>query len=194
MSNIIPFVLPVATEAPKATVALPGLKRFHTAQEIRDILKAAGANASKVSVKVGSSLTYVTVTVRDHKVLQLVEKVAADLDSWKMSMDDCVSGQSLNVELSHQAKEAMAAPFMETINYVASHSIPVLGQGLEVTPEILIWHDNQGLYLCTRSNVRRSYIWTKDVIAKETWAISKLALDLASLTYVVEAEKTVKAA
>jgi len=194
MSNIIPFVLPVVATAPKTVVTLAGPKRFHTPQEIRDILKAAGANASKVSVKVNSSANYITVTVRDHKVLPLVEKIAADLDSWKSDMGDCASGQAVNVELSHAAKEAMAAPFMDVINYVASHAIPVMGQGQEIAPDILIWHNTQGLWLETRSGVRRSYIWTRNVVAQEPSALAKLALDLASLTNVVETEKATKAA
>ena len=173
--------------------------RFHTAQEIRDILKAKGANASKVSVKVGSSLTYVTVTIRDHTVKAIVEAACKELHTWSMDNTDYVEGQSVHAEMSEAAKAAYRAPFMELAGTLHQGEELRDGQGREVAPGILLWHNRGYYYLATRYStgnleVRGSQIWAQDFVVGKDYSIERMAYWLAELTEVMAAQTAAKVA
>lgn len=213
-TNIIPFPSQNATVTAAAeTLAwltdkpLPVLppapvverKKFHTVQEIRDILKAKGANASKVSVRVRSSASYVQVTIRDHKVKAMVEATCKELNSWSMSMDDCCSGQSVDCEMSDAATATYRAPFMELAGTLHQGEELRDGQGREVAPGILLWHNRGYYYLATRYStgnleVRGSQIWAQDFVVGKDYSVERMAYWLAELTEVVAAQTTAKVA
>jgi hypothetical protein len=88
--------------------------KFLSTAEVRAILKSAGFNARQVTVKSGSSDTYITAMVRDPKVnVAKVKAVIAPYHTWHMDNTDYVTGQSIRVEVSPEVRDTQAAPYVE---------------------------------------------------------------------------------
>ncbi len=155
------------------------MSTFKTTAEIRQILKAAGINSKRASVAARHSLTYVTITVRDHTALAATKAAVKGLNTWSMDNTDYVEGQSVTVTLSDEAREAISAPFVATVEAAA---IPEMNSGNEILPGVILWNTQQGVYVSkSNSQERRPYVCAFDIEAKPPWAISRLAFNIAEL-------------
>jgi len=149
---------------------------------LRTLLKAnLGLSARKVTVSARNSINYLTITIRDASVdIQAVRDLAASLSTWSMAIDDYVSGQSINVELTEEVKTALAGPLLEEIKRVSAKV--VLNQGEGLSTGAVLWLTDQGFYIARSATGKRgTYIWQHDVRAGSEWAIAKLALDASQI-------------
>lgn len=183
-AKIIPF--PVQ-DAP-APVPARHPSKFYTPAEIRVMLKERGVNARMASVRCGSSLTYVTITIRMAAARAKVEALAKELNTWSMGMDDCVSGQSVHAELSEAAKEELRAPYMALASNLGE--IPEGNSGRQLLPGVLLWNSDRGLYVstCAPHYTRRPAVWTRDLLACHEWAVKTMALFIAEVVEIAAQE------
>jgi hypothetical protein len=150
-----------------------------TPAELRTLLKAnLGLHAKQVSVKQGHSLCYLTITIRAASVnVAAVEQFAKTFNTWSMDMTDYVTGQSVDVVLSDEVREALAAPFIPVIE---SATLPDDRQGTEIVPGVMLWNVDRNCYLSSRTSSDRSQnVWTQDLAMKSPCTVRRLALSLA---------------
>lgn len=155
---------------------------FIQPKSLRALLKQSlGLSSRKVSVSKGSSITYLTITVRDASVdLQAVKDFAARLSTWSMSIDDCCTGQSISVEIPREVKASLAAPFIEEIKRVAP--TVRMDSGERLSTGAILWLTDQGFHISRPDTQKRgTYIWSHDVLLGAEWAVSKLAFDASQI-------------
>lgn len=149
--------------------------------ELRALLKTnLGLNARQVTVKKDSSLRYLSIIIRDAGVdIGKVKQFAKGFSTWSMDMTDYVTGQSVNVYLTREVEDALAAPFLQVIEAAA---LPGDRAGLEILPGFMIWNIDGWVHLSARgSQDRTTNVGLFDVKMKTPWAIRSLALNLALL-------------
>lgn len=179
MSNIIPFVLPSEVSAPAVT---PTFDRkpydFYTTKEISQRIKAVtGYNSKQCSVKSGSSLRYVTVTVRDPKVdVAVVEEAVKAMHTWVMAPDDCVRGQSITVETTPEVDDIHAEPFI--LSVTGAEFPENVGGAVEVVPGVYLVNDGHNCFISDLGYNRGQYVFTRDYLIREKWAVRRLAIQV----------------
>lgn len=148
------------------------------APALRALIKQnLGYNARQVTVSGGSSIRYLTVTVRDPAVdLQKVRQLAKSLDTWTMDVTDYCEGQSVNVKTTSEVDDAHGAPFVAEI----AATVPTVpeGKGVTLSNGCVLWHSDGEFYV-TRGTARGCYIRARDVLIMTDWAIKALALHMA---------------
>ena len=149
--------------------------------ELRKLLKQnLKLNARQVSVRKSSSNRYLVITIRNEGVnADAVRQFAASFNTWQMSMDDSVSGQSIHVEISQEVRDAIAARHTPAA-IAAAHNLPEDRSGNEIAPGIILWNLNGRLHLSRKRDDRRSLeVWAQDVALCRDYAIKALALAIA---------------
>lgn len=156
------------------------MQSFQTPAQLRALLKSHGIKQNQVSVKQNSSLTYLTLTVRDPAIsIPALEALIQPLHTWQMDQTDYVTGQSIHVETSEAVDDAHAAPYLPLITAapVPDHD----GAGVELMAGIILWRHGWNVYLSTRTNQRKPYAWLKDFENRTPHTMRALALNLAHL-------------
>jgi len=187
MSNIITFPVPFQVQ-PQAQPKR-SLTSWRSAKEVANLLKEAGWNSSKVSVK-APRLQYVTVTVRDASVdVAAVKEFCDNLDTWSMGLDDVASGQSITVQTTEAVNMAHAAPFVETIKKAASALAKLVdeegdsdNQSVAIDGFQNTWlflRGNRVSLINTRTNKSSSEHWAQNILTLKEDSINFLALSLA---------------
>lgn len=158
--------------------------QFVTPVQLRLLLKTnLGLNARQVSVCKGSSLTYLTVTVRDPSVdVEEVRKFVSTFNTWNMDNTDYVTGQSVHVETSREVDQAHAAPFLAEIATATAallagepNTVHVLSNGKR------LWRSDGEFHVVRDADcsARGTYIREYNVAARDAWALEALALQMA---------------
>lgn len=160
------------------------MTKFITTKELAALLKTAGWNASKVTVKCKHSQTYLTVTIRDAAVDVAAVKAFCDKhNTWSMDMSDYVSGQSIEVKTTKEVDAAHAAPFLPAIKATVDSFQGKTGFGLVVVghPDFMLFNDGRDCQLSergTHSNDNHSCNhWAADI--NQEYCQISLALALA---------------
>lgn len=151
-----------------------------TTQELRSILKKSGFNSRQVSVKQNSSLTYLTVTIRDAKVtVESIKSVTSQYNTWHMDNTDYVTGQSINVVLSDEVKDMLADA---QLDFVTSLATPEDSSGNRVG-DLTFWNCDGYVYFTKKgeSGSRNGKVSVLDFEMRTPWAIRSLALQSALL-------------
>ena len=116
---------PAAPAVPENVIEVSQFVRksstFLDTAEIRALVKKnLGYTSKQISVSARHSRQYVTMTVRDATVdLDRVEHFRKSLDTWIMAIDDCVTGQSIEVCTTSEVDAIHAAPFVEEAAQIA---------------------------------------------------------------------------
>lgn len=152
-----------------------------TPEKLRALIKAnLKLNARQVTVKCAHSLQYVTLTIRDAGVdIAKVEAFAKSFATWSMDNSDYVTGQSVEVVLASEVREALAQSMRHIVDAM---EIPAPGKGLEVAPGIILWNVDRNVWLSRKDGKRSTNQWTDDIVSREEWALNHIALNLALLS------------
>lgn len=168
------------------TTAPRGKSEWTTPTELRALLKSElGLNAKQVTVSKRGSIEYLTLTVRDPLVdLLAVTEWAAQFNTWTMDETDYCEGQSLHVETTKEVDRAHAAPWMATVEALLPDLDSTEVEGClaldAIRPGLVIWRDRCDFRVDFKRE-RSCYRPRTAVLARESWVIEALALDIARL-------------
>ncbi len=164
-------------------VQLPPRKKSEplTPEQLRNLLKVnLGLNSKMATVKSGSSMSYLTITVRDACVdIDRVVEFAASLSTWEMDVTDYCSGQSITVEVAGNVQDVLAE---RVYNRVVNCDIPKDGQGLEVAPGIILWRNGFEVWMERKEDRKRSTEFrVGDLVNRNPDVMRRMAYHLARL-------------
>lgn len=152
------------------------------------IKAATGYNSRQCSVRMNSSLQYVTVTVRDAAVnVEAVKAACAELNTWTMDTTDYVEGQSVRVETTDEVKAAHAAPFLATVEALEMPTEQT--GGVEIVPGVYLILDSHNVYVSDCNGNRSQFLYARDFESRNKYTMQAAALYVAQILAKQPAEK-----
>lgn len=147
---------------------------------LRVLLKQnLGYSARQVTVAMNGSTGYIRITVRDPAVdVNKVKAFAASFHTWKMGMDDYVSGQSVRVTTTGEVDTAHAAPYLAEIRKVLAGYKD--SEGAILSTGAALCASSQGFYVC-KGDARGQYVSDYDAREGRDSAVHALAVSVARL-------------
>jgi len=151
---------------------------FTDPKALRALLKSnLGLNARQVTVAKGSTTRWLTITIRDASInIAAVFSFAKQFDTMTIDQTDYCEGQSVDVHLTSEVRDALAAPFLQEVRDAAKTLES--GKGQKLTNGMILWREGagRGFYVSNESGTTREpYISDWDVRNGTEWALQALA-------------------
>lgn len=166
-----------------AVATLPPRREHLTTARIGELVRQTlGLNGRQFSVRKRSSLTFVTVTLRDPAVdWRRFRDFVRSLNTYSVDATDYATGQAIDCETTAEVDADQAAPYLtEARAAVAKIAAGTHGTGVEVSGGKILWKQGRDYYVSSRTASERGcYIWGPDVESGQEWAIRALALQIA---------------